>query len=563
MEARNHFTHLALAGGLAAVLALGGMTAAVPQSYADDSTGSATSSVTADAAAATGSITINTNKNLSADNTTLSGYQIFKADVADKTVGTVTTKAVSNIEWASDAVQTAVVTSIKAVDSSYTDTTAQGAATWLSEHASGSGSSTVVDATDAFGRIASALRASGVTATTVTPGTAATLDAGYWLFVTNETTTNNVINQVGTAPIYAVVGGSAVTVNQKSNLPTVNKFIKNDATGSSWGKYADSEIGQSIDYKLTGTIADAYVSYSTYYYSFYDTFDSGITLDTDSVTVKVQTPASGDTAQTETTVAATSYTKTYENNALTVTIDDLKTIKDENGNAITVTPDSVVSVYYTAHLNENAKVASAHNDNQVVLTYSNNPGTDSKGSTEQDQVRDYTYELMLVKVDAGNSTALSGAKFTIQATGADEGAGTKYVQADGSLGDTAYEFTTGTDGGMYVSGLDAGTYTVVETQAPSGYNKAASFTFEIHPVYDTTTGDITNLAVSTSNANVATAAVPENSGVIALTVKDNAGMSLPLTGQSGVALLWVAGGVMVAAGATHLVRSRKKDKAQQ
>jgi hypothetical protein len=563
MEVRNHFTHLALAGGLAAALALGGMAAAVPQSYADDSTGSATSSVTADATSATGSITINTNKNLSADNTTLSGYQIFKADVADKTVGTVTTKAVSNIEWASDAVQAAVVNSIKAVDSSYKDTTAQGAATWLSEHASGSGSSTVVDATDAFGKIASALRASGVKATTVTPGTAATLDAGYWLFVTNETTTDNVINQVGTAPIYAVVGGSAVTVNQKSNLPTVSKFIKNDATGSSWGKYADSEIGQSIDYKLTGTIADAYASYSTYYYSFYDTFDSGITLDTDSVTVKVQTPASGDAAQTETTVAATSYTKTYENNALTVTIGDLKTIKDENGNAITVAPNSVVTVYYTAHLNENAKVASAHNDNEVVLTYSNNPGTDSKGSTEQDQVRDYTYELMLMKVDASNSTALSGAKFTIQATGADEGAGLKYVQADGSLGDTAHEFTTGTDGGIYVSGLDAGTYTVVETQAPSGYNKAASFTFEIHPVYDTTSGDITNLAVSTNNGNVATASVPENSGVIALTVKDKAGMSLPLTGQNGVALLWVAGGVMVAAGATHLVRSRKKDKAQQ
>lgn len=563
MEVRNRFTHVALAGGLAATLALGGVTAAVPQSYADDSTGSATLSATADATAATGSITINTNKNLSADGTMLSGYRIFKADVADKTVGTVTTKAVSNIEWASDAVQTAVVNSIKAVDSSYTDTTAQGAATWLSEHASGSGSSTVVDATDAFGKIASALRASGVTAAAVTPGTAATLDAGYWLFVTNETATSNKINQVGTAPIYAVVGGSAVTVNQKSNLPTVSKFIKNDAKGSSWGKYADSEIGQSIDYKLTGTIADAYASYSKYYYSFYDTFDSGTTLDTDSVMVKVQTPASGDTAQTETAVAATSYTKTYENNALTVTIDDLKNIKDENGNAITVAPDSVVTVYYTAHLNENAKVASAHNDNEVVLTYSNNPGTDSKGSTEQDRVRDYTYELMIMKVDASNSTALSGAKFTIQATGADEGAGTKYVQGDGSLGDTAYEFTTGTDGGIYVSGLDAGTYTVVETQAPSGYNKAASFSFEIHPVYNTTTGDITNLAVSTSNANVATASVPENSGVVALTVKDNAGIALPLTGQSGVTLLWVAGGVMVAVGATHLVRSRKKDKAQQ
>lgn len=554
---KHNIARMAAAAGLALTMAFGPVVAPVA-AFADDSTSGTTSSTTTDATTATGSITINTNKNLSTDGTTLDGYQIFKADVADKTVGTVTTKAVSNIAWASDAVQTAVVNSIEAVDSSYTDTTAQGAATWLSEHASGSGSSTVVNATDAFGRIAIALRSAGVTATTVTPGTPAKLETGYWLFVTTESTTTDKLNQVGTAPIYAVVGGGAVTVNQKSNLPTVSKFIKNDAMGSSWGKYADSEIGQSIDYKLTGTIADAYASYSSYYYSFYDTFDSGITLNTDSVTVKVQTPGSGDTPQTETTVA-TGYTTSYENNALTVTINDLKSIKDENGNAITVTPDSVVTVYYTAYLNTNAKVASAHNDNEVVLTYSNNPGTDSLGTTEQDQVRDYTYQLMLLKEDAGNSTALSGAKFTIQATGVDEGAGTKYVQSDGSLGDTAYEFTTGADGGIYVSGLDAGTYTVVETQAPSGYNKADDFTFEIKPVYNTTTGDITNLATKTSNANVAQIQVSRE-GVIELTVKDNAGMSLPLTGQAGVTITWIAGGAILALGITHLVRSRKNSE---
>ena len=274
------------------------------------------------------------------------------------------------------------------------------------------------------------------------------------------------------------------------------------------------------------------------------------------MTVKVQTPASDDTAQTETTVAATSYTETYENNALTVTINDLKSVKDEDGNPISVTPDSVVTVYYTAHLNENAKVASSHNDNEVTLTYSNNPGTDSKGTTEQDKVRDYTYQLMLMKVDASNSTALPGAKFTIQATGADEGAGTNYVQSDGSLGDTAYEFTTGTDGGIYVPGLDAGTYTVVETQAPSGYNKAATFTFTILPVYDTATGDITNLTASTNNQNVATSGVSKEN-VIQLTVKDNAGIALPLTGQAGVTITWIAGGAVLALGITHLVRSRK------
>ena len=66
---------------------------------------------------------------------------------------------------------------------------------------------------------------------------------------------------------------------------------------------------------------------------------SGITLDTDSVTVKVQNARERRYgSKTETTVAATSYTKNHEDNALTVTINDLKTIKDENGNAITVAP---------------------------------------------------------------------------------------------------------------------------------------------------------------------------------------------------------------------------------
>ena len=76
------------------------------------------------------------------------------------------------------------------------------------------------------------MRMAGAPATTITPGTKATLDEGYWLFVTDSATTEDLIDKVGTAPIYAVVGGSAVTVDQKSSLPTVNKFIKNDATGS-------------------------------------------------------------------------------------------------------------------------------------------------------------------------------------------------------------------------------------------------------------------------------------------------------------------------------------------
>lgn len=177
-------------------------------------------------------------------------------------------------------------------------------------------------------------------------------------------------------------------------------------------------------------------------------------------------------------------------------------------------------------------------------------------------MHDYTYQLMLMKVDSSdNSKGLQNAKFTIQATGADEGAGIKYVQSDGKLGDAAYEFTSGVDGSIAVSGLDAGEYTVVETQAPDRYNTVPSFTFQIYPVYKETTGDIDTIRVQTSNANVSTINVYD--GVVDLVVKDKAGMTLPLTGENGIALLWIVGGVMVAAGAVYLVRSRKKDKAQQ
>ena len=542
---KQSIARMAVTAGLALTMALGPVAAPV-------------AAFAADGTATQGDITINANTHVSSDTTTLLGYQLFKADVADQTVGATTSKTVSNIVWGSTQAQTAVEDAIKAIEPTYAGTSAQDAADWLSAHASGSGSATVVDANDAFGKIAAAMRTAGATATTVTPGTKATLDEGYWLFVTDSGTTSDLIDKVGTAPIYAVVGGSAVTVDQKSSLPTVNKYIKNDATGSDWAKVADSQIGQNVDYKLTGTVATALASYDTYYYSFSDVLDSGLTADSTSVKVMVQNPATGDAAQTETQVRADGYKVSLDSdtNTLTVTIDDLKTVKDADGNVIPITSNSVVNVYYTAQLNSKAMVASKSNDNTVTLTYSNNPGTTSHGATTPATVRDYTYQLMLMKVDSSdNSKGLQGAKFTIQATGADEGgdASKKYVQQDGTLGDTAYEFTSNTDGSISVKGLDAGEYTVIETQAPEGYNTVPPFTFQIITIYKAT-GDIDDPRVQTSNASVSSYVYD---GVVDLVVQDNPGMTLPLTGQAGVTITWIAGGAVLALGITHLVRSRK------
>ncbi|MBM6998686.1 hypothetical protein I3I95_00825 [bacterium] len=556
MKIRNRAASLAVTAGLVAALTLGGGVSAV-SALATESASTGTDAA-ATATTGTGTITVNANKNVNSDKTEISGYQIFTADVIDGTTGSLATKTVSNIAWASDTVATIVNEQIKAVDPTYAGTTAQEAADWLSANASGTGTATIVSSSDAFGKIASALRAAGVSATSVQLDTATTLNSGYWLFVTTTTSTSGATDQVGTAPIYAVVGGSAVTVDQKSDLPTVNKYVQNDAANSSWKSYADSQMSQSINYKLVGTVADVISSYDTYHYYFTDVLGSGLTYDDGSV--KVTVSESGST--TEKTVNAASYTVSLasDTNTLTVDFPDLKTITDENGSAITVDANTVVTVYYTAHLNEKAVMASAHNDNTVTLTYSNNPGVKSEGSTTPATVRDYSYQLNLTKVDSANSTTtLAGANFTIQATGADEGAGTQYVQADGSLGTDAHEFTTDASGNIVVKGLDAGTYTVVETKAPDGYNTVKDFTFTILPVYNDATGDLTRLTASTNSSSVV-AGVDESTDAVNVVVMDKAGISLPLTGQAGITIAWVAGGALLVLGVAHLVRSRRRDE---
>ena len=552
----HNIARMAATAGLALAMALGSV--AVPvAAFADDTT----------TTSANGSVTILQNANNKSDATTTLGYQIFKADVVDNG----SSKTASNITWASEEVGKVVVEQIKALDSSYAGTTAQDAADYLSTHlpAEGSsGTSTIIESNKLYSNIANALREdTNLTPTELTIGVAQDLSTGYWFFLTNTTSTDNGTNQVGSAPIYAVVGGSALAVSPKTTLPTVTKQVKNDATGANWSNVADSQVGQSLQYRLIGSVADAIPSYTTYYYKFTDTLSAGLTADSSTVAVTVETdgtsymvPATVTTTDGIHTNYTTMLTTNTDNTSvLGVEFTDLKSLKDASGTAIPVNGTTKVYVTYSAVLNSNAVVANGYNDNSVMLTYSNNPGTDSKVYSTPSSVRDYTFKLNLVKVDSSQqSTKLSGAKFTIQATTPDEGAGTQYVQADGSLGDTAYEFTTDSTGSISVSGLDVGKYTVVETQAPSGYNTVASFDFEIRATYDTT-GALTKVEASSSNSTAADASTDTN-GLVTVTVKDKPGMSLPLTGQAGVTITWIAGGAVLALGITHLVRSRKNSE---
>ena len=212
MKLKNNVAAKAIAAGLSFALAMGGVAAPATLAFASG----------------TGNITIA--KRADGDTTTMTGYQIFTADVADVQG----VKVASNVAWANGSVKTIVENAIKAAtNNSYSGTTAQDAADWLHDNQTQSGNSVVLDYNSFLDNLAQTLRtADGMTTAAVTPGTASSLDAGYWLFLTDTTSTDDAskVDQVGTSPIYTLVGASDLNITQKTGS------VKDAALGTGTGE---------------------------------------------------------------------------------------------------------------------------------------------------------------------------------------------------------------------------------------------------------------------------------------------------------------------------------------
>lgn len=574
MSMNKNIARLAVTAGLTAALSFGGVMAPVTMAFAADGG----STVTFDCGDYAGS-------------TIYKGIQIFKANVTT-TNGTTTA---SNIDWGSSEVQTAVVAAIQEKDSTYTSTNAQDAADWLNEHnkdADQTDSNTRVNSGHVLSVIASKLEKTGGWIKTSAGSSSLTgLDAGYWLFLTDTAgKPAGKSTDAFTSPVYTVIDGtSATTVEPKKSVPTVEKKILDnskvkgsDITGETdWVDVADSQVGQEVNYKLTGTIADNYASYDSYSYEFTDTLTKGLSYVEDQTKVYA---VNKDSSNKDTYIDISSYfdVKSTKNADETTTLTvvakagehgkHLKEISDVNANTRIV-------VFYKAKLNASAVIAGANNQpngnlNTVTLKYSNNPMVEGTGTSAPDTVEDYTYGLKINKVDLGTEAPLANAEFTIK------NAKEKYVAEGGKLSDTEFVHTTGDDGSIRLTGLDAGTYTVTEKNAPKGYTAVSSFEFTINPTIkdngqgyrltnlegkldskgqndkvidgltDGKSGDykLTKTNKSEKNAD----------GTFNITVGDTKKVGLPLTGLNGVTFTWIAGGAVLCIGVAHLIRSRKQ-----
>lgn len=580
MHMNKNIARLAVTAGLTAALSFGGVMAPVTMVFAADATGS---TVTFDCGDYAGS-------------TTYKGIQIFKANVTT-TNGTTTA---SNIDWGSLEVQTAVVAAIHEKDSTYTSTNAQDAADWLNEHnkdADQTDSNTRVNSGHVLSVIAFKLEKTGDwTKTSAGSSSLTGLNAGYWLFLTDTAgKPAGKSTDAFTSPVYTFIDGtSETTVKPKKSVPTVEKKILDDSkvkggnvTGEiEWVDAADSQNGQVVNYKLTGTIADNYASYDSYTYKFMDSLDKGL----DFVDGSLSVYALNNGEYTEINPTSYKVDAPSESNQCVLTVNfigtnGLKSATAKNGGTLTIDANTKIVVFYKAKLNAKAVIAGANNKlegnpNTVTLEYSNNPMVAGTGTSVPDSVVDYTYGLQINKVDLGTEAALEGAQFTITTTGDENNKVAKYVAEDGTLSDDEVVLTTNAKGLIQLTGLDAGTYKVTEKKAPNGYTAVSPFEFTIDPTIkddgqgykltklegtldnkgqnDKVIAGLTDGKSGDNKLDFQDGTLTNDDGTFNITVGDTKQVSLPLTGLNGVTFTWIAGGAVLCIGVAHLIRSRKQ-----
>lgn len=502
-------------------------------------------------------------------------YQVFDGDVSAEA------KSMTNVIWGNGVNGENLLTALKAdanIGSTFAAcTSAQDVYNALAEN---------TDLVDAFAKVVSANlnETNAASSTTATGGYEFTnLDGGYY-FVKDKT-----VPEADAYSKYMLKVVKNTTVSVKADQPKVEKKVyEEDYTGDEYGTgyndVADHFIGESVPFKLIGTLpsAEQFAAYDSYYYEFKDTLDAGF-----------KAPAAGDfTVKIGDTVVTDNFDIVIGNvpgangkTATSISIkpkgNDIKKIMTDNSiDFSTATPK--VTVDYKAVLDDDAVIGLDGNENKVDLKFSNNPnatgdGTNNTGKTPEDKVIVFTYEFDTLKVDSADDTKkLQGAEFTLQ----DKASG-KYAKVVNGIfqgwvdAAEASTLTTDENGLITIKGMEGGTYIVKETKAPTDYN-LPSAPFEItlkatkfmsqdwNSTADKALGELngtikggtdTNSYTATDNAKISV-----NGYTATLTIKNTKGAELPETGGIGTKLFYVGGGALVLASAVILIsKKRAKD----
>ena len=416
-------------------------------------------------AAATGTITVD-----GTVATRYDAYQLFSATVVD--AADVDQKIATDVTWANDTVRQAVLPTLHDAGLDGSASAAQEAAEWM--NADGHVTTTLT------AKLARAICNAGAPSVALNAGTTAELPCGYWLIVADDDAIAQ--NEVGTAPIMVLLGGSAVTVKPKAATPAVAKNVLEDGTAA-WGKAADATVGDDLYWRLSATVPAGLTAYDAYAVQFVDTMSAGLDPSKVAASMRVYVAAGVDgnynavstgkdgragaePAKGWTDITAQCVTK-VEGSSFTVRTGDLIAAL---GGADAFAAGARVVAVYNAPLNSacNHGIAKG-NPNEVYLRYPRSPFADQSGDggftrTPSDDACAYTWGLSLIKRSSSDDNPLAGAKLRI----VDDRRRT--LSADGTWSTDADAcIVTDKDGRVELNGVDAGVYTVEEVEAPKGY----------------------------------------------------------------------------------------------
>lgn len=369
--------------------------------------------------------------------------------------------------------------------------------------------------------------------------------------ITGKNTTSFVFNGLdkGYYLVY-VTGGKKI----QSSLVTVDgeTTVSLKTEAPSITKTADKEtvsIGQVVKYTVAGSVPDT-TGYAEYVYKIHDTLSNGldfvndakgtaVTGNTVNVSVAFKNATDASTAPTTATLDTTKKTMALDLSAW------VRANQTNKGKEFTVT--------YYAKVNKDAVVTEK---NSATLEYGNNPSDTT--TTTPSEAKTPTYPLAIKKFAKNGGKTLAGAKFKLYSNKTDaDAANENAIKVLGSNGNYVVDPTspttefvsvdsiTGQGYNLHVNGLAAGTYYLVETKAPEGYNKLTD------PIKVTITkaGD-TNWTVKKNDT-------AENDKII--DVENSTGSILPSTGGMGTIAFTVVAALLVLGVAVSFIRDRKKE----
>lgn len=339
----------------------------------------------------------------------------------------------------------------------------------------------------------------------------------------NGTQATATVNELG---YYFVTSSNGALCNLTTTDPDVTIYDKNDMPFEKTAPEKSVEVGQTVNYTITGKVPD-YTGFDEYTYLITDTMSDGLTFKKD---VKVTVDGAD-----VTTACICTYDVEKNANKFTVSI-PVKSYAI--GKEILVT--------YSAVVNENA--VAVVSKNKAELTYSNNP-TDktSKATKPAEEHEVYSAKIVIDKFETDNENKkLEGAEFVLYKEVTLEGAteATKmYYKWDNTAKKVEWVTTqadattvrTDNKGAASFKGLADGTYQLVETKAPAGYNQLTG-PKEVKVAGSTT--DTTKLTVTEKVAN-------------------KAGTLLPSTGGMGTTIFYVLGAVLVVGAGVLLVTKKR------